>query len=67
MDALEAKKYNEFINKGEAEGSHIGLYNVSKRLKIAFGEESYVNITPNETGEGVCVILVFKRATELHI
>ena len=67
MDVLEAKKYNEFINNSEAEGSHIGLYNVSKRLKIAFGEESHVIIAPNETGEGVCVILVFKGAAELHI
>jgi len=46
--------------------AHIGLNNVHNRLKILFGEGSYVKISSNEPEPGTSVWLVFNSEMQIH-
>lgn len=57
----QAKYLSESLNKDQENHSHIGLYNVNKRLKYFFGEKSYLDIKSNAPEAGVSVYLVFQK------
>ena len=47
------------------ETEHIGLRNVYKRLKIAFGKNSRIEIVSNAPEPGVSISLVFGKVLDL--
>ena len=51
----------KMLDMENTDSDHIGLRNVKNRLKIAFGKESSVELSADESEPGVCVTLIFGR------
>ena len=47
--------------------SHMGLANIHNRLKIAYGNEGYMEISSNAPEQGICVTLVLGSELKLGI
>jgi len=63
MTEEKIEKLNLLLDEDEEEGTHIGLRNVHKRLKIACGKESGVLIASNGSDAGVTISLVFCKVS----
>lgn len=51
---------NELLNHYEENSQHIGIRNVNQRMKILFGDDYGVNLTPNDSG-GLTVRMIFPQ------